>query len=212
MKELEAQKKAQAAPAKKGLLLLETEKEDYSKPGTLPFKKLWGPKVKYSDQIANGDKDDDKEVEDEDDLADPIVDDTGFQHKWKMDPRAVKEWGRRKNPKQNWSLVQQKGEDYSKPGTLPFKKLWGPNRKYSDQLANGDRDDDKEVEDEDDLADPIADDNGFQHAWKLNPNSLKEWGRRANIHENTQTKKKAKAAPAKKAPAKKAAAKKKSLA
>ena len=56
-------------------------------------------------------------------------------------------------------------EDYSKPGTLPFADLWGPDVKYSDQLANGDIDDDKELEDEDDPNDLIADDNGFVHQW-----------------------------------------------
>jgi len=73
-------------------------------------------------------------------------------------------------------------EDYSKPGSLPFRKLWGPNVDYSDQLANGDRDDNKELEDEEDLADPIADDNGFVHKWKLDPRAVKEWGRRKDVH------------------------------
>ena len=41
-------------------------------------KPLWGSEVKYSDQIANGDADDDKEVQDEDDHSDIIADDNGF--------------------------------------------------------------------------------------------------------------------------------------
>jgi len=52
--------------------------EDYSVPGTVPFADLWGPEVKYSDQVANGDQDDDKELQDEDDPRDPIVNDDGF--------------------------------------------------------------------------------------------------------------------------------------
>ena len=35
--------------------------------------------------------------------------------------------------------------------------------KPSDEVANGDRDDDKELEDENDVNDDIVDDNGFAH-------------------------------------------------
>lgn len=41
----------------------------------------------------------------------------------------------------------------------------GKNGKYSDELANGDKDDDKELENEDDPRDAIVDDNGFTHQW-----------------------------------------------
>lgn len=41
------------------------------------------------------------------------------------------------------------------------KTIWGPHVPYSNQLANGDRSDDKEVQDEDDPKDLIVDDNGF---------------------------------------------------
>jgi len=34
--------------------------------------------VKFSDELADGDKDDDRELENEDDPRDPIVDDNGF--------------------------------------------------------------------------------------------------------------------------------------
>jgi hypothetical protein len=54
-------------------------------PGTLPFGDLWGSDVKYSDQIANGDEDDDKELEDEDDPEDIIVDDNGFVNQFDID-------------------------------------------------------------------------------------------------------------------------------
>lgn len=37
---------------------------------------------KESDELANGDKADDKEIEDEDDPEDDIVDDNGFSHQW----------------------------------------------------------------------------------------------------------------------------------
>ena len=37
---------------------------------------------KESDEIANADAADDKEIEDEDDPEDDIVDDNGFAHQW----------------------------------------------------------------------------------------------------------------------------------
>jgi len=46
----------------------------------------WGANVPYSDQLSNGDVDDDKEVEDEDDPHDLIVDDNGFTN---QKPRSV---------------------------------------------------------------------------------------------------------------------------
>ena len=42
-----------------------------------------------SDYIANADKADDKEVEDEWDPEDDVVDDTGFVHKWLMTDSQV---------------------------------------------------------------------------------------------------------------------------
>ena len=68
--------------------------EDYSKPGTVPLAATWGPEVPYSNQIANGDKDDDKEIQDEEDPRDPIVDDDGFVNQYKMNRESVKEWNR----------------------------------------------------------------------------------------------------------------------
>ena len=55
---------------------------------------LWGPNVKYSDQVANGDHFDDKELEDEDDPNDAIVDDDGFVNQWQHDPAKLAEWAR----------------------------------------------------------------------------------------------------------------------
>lgn len=53
---------------------------------------LWGREVKYSDTIANGDADDDKELEDEDDPNDAIADDDGFVNQWKIDPAKLSDW------------------------------------------------------------------------------------------------------------------------
>jgi hypothetical protein len=57
----------------------------------------------------------------------------------------------------------------------PLGDLWGPNSKYSDQLANGDADDDREVDDEDDPRDAIVDDDGFVNQFKISPESLRQW-------------------------------------
>ena len=143
--------------------------------------------------MANGDKDDDKEVEDENDPRDVIADDNGFVKQFKTDPKHVKEWnrggvkkhGEKKAAKQSLAQAQEDEEenddkpkeDYSKPGTLPFDQLWGPEVKYSDQIANGDKDDDKEIQDEDDPRDPIVNDEGFVNQFKVNKGSVQEWNR-----------------------------------
>jgi len=75
--------------------LAEGEREDYSRPGSKPVAKLWGPKVPYSNQIANGDRDDDRELEDEDDPQDHIADDNGFSKTFKISGRKISEWERR---------------------------------------------------------------------------------------------------------------------
>lgn len=55
---------------------------------------IWPPHVKYSDQLANGDADDDKELEDEDDPNDFIVDDNGFtvDNLVHADDKRLAEW------------------------------------------------------------------------------------------------------------------------
>jgi len=55
---------------------------------------LWHHSVKYSDQLANGDEVDDKELEDEDDPRDIIVDDDGFVDQWRHNPAKLAEWAR----------------------------------------------------------------------------------------------------------------------
>jgi len=48
--------------------------------------------VKYSDQLANGDDADDKEVDDEDDIDDAIADDDGFVNQYKLDGKKLSDW------------------------------------------------------------------------------------------------------------------------
>jgi hypothetical protein len=115
--------------------------EDYSKPGTLPFAKLWGPEVKYSDQLANGDDDDDKEIEDEDDPRDMIADDDGFVNQWKIDKEKLKEWG----------LFVQLDSDINVGGG-----------KFSEEIADGLAEDDKDLVDINDKEDDEVDENMLQ--------------------------------------------------
>jgi hypothetical protein len=55
---------------------------------------IWAHNVKYSDQVANGDEDDDKELEDEADPRDVIVDDDGFVNQFQHNPEKLAEWAR----------------------------------------------------------------------------------------------------------------------
>jgi len=87
---------------------------------------------RHSDEVANGDPTDDKEVEDVKDTADDIVTDHGF--------RSTVNWPR--------AFVQKHKRNHHK--------------RHSDEVANGDPTDDKEVEDVKDTADDIVTDHGFR--------------------------------------------------
>lgn len=134
--------------------------------------------------MSNGDKDDDKEIEDEEDPRDPIVDDDGFVNQQKVNRKSVQEWNRG-GVKPHGKLAQITGddekkdgaEDYSVPGTVPLAATWGPETPYSNQIANGNNDDDKEIQDEEDPRDPIVDDDGFVNQYKMNKGSVQEWNR-----------------------------------
>jgi len=117
----------------KGLIPIKktSDSPDYSKPGTVPFADLWGPDAKYSDQLANGNVDDDKQIEDEDDPDDPIADDDGFVHQFKVKERDAAEWNRR--PTLITSYVQLDQDMKT--------------NKFSDELANGFDEDDLGIED-----------------------------------------------------------------
>jgi len=90
-----------------------------------------------SDGLANGDKADDKEVQDVNDADDDIVSDTGFTNRFKFSQTRSE------------NLAQTKTDL----------------RRESDELANGDKADDKEVLDEWDVDDDVVEDSGFVHKW-----------------------------------------------
>jgi len=99
------------------------------------------------------------------------------QHKKKMDNSKGKKTLVQKKHKAHNKPTEKFG-DLSKPGSKPLAKLWGPNVPYSNQIANGDKDDDRELEDEDDPQDHIADDNGFVKTFKISGRKISEWERR----------------------------------
>lgn len=87
---------------------------------------------KESDELCDGDKADDKELEDEADPEDCIVDDNGFVDAWRDDRSYI----------QTGSRV----------------------RKYSDELANGDSMDDRDIHEDEDMNDDVVDVNGHTNA------------------------------------------------
>ena len=88
---------------------------------------------RHSDEVANGDPTDDKEVEDNYDTEDDIVTDHGF--------RATVNWPHK-------SYAQKRSHHH--------------HRRHSDEVANGDATDDKEVQDHMDVHDDIVEDHGFR--------------------------------------------------
>ena len=97
-----------------------------------------------SNEVANGDKSEDKQLEDQDDPDDDIVDNNGFVNSFKRagDIAQVRRSSR-------FNLSQMRNRDI-----------------YSNELANGDKSDDKQIEDQDDPEDDITDDNGFVNSFK----------------------------------------------
>lgn len=93
---------------------------------------------KTSDFLCDGDSADDKEIQDTADADDDIVEDFGFSGS--------------RNARGQVRLAQLEAK-----GIFTYE---GQGVKYSDQLANGDRDDDKELEKEHDMTDDIVDFNG----------------------------------------------------
>ena len=95
---------------------------------------------KESDEIADGDAADDKEIEDETDPEDPVVDDHGFvrNYKYLMTESVIARNGR---PIDNQHLMYQVN-------------------RYSEEIANGDSADDKDLHEEEDVNDAVVDING----------------------------------------------------
>ena len=102
-----------------------------------PYGHLWvqtnSETARESEELCDGDAADDKEVEDENDEEDDVVDDSGFVHKW-----------------------VQLEDDVAPPENHNQILLY----KYSDELANGDSADDRDIHEDEDMNDDVVDING----------------------------------------------------
>lgn len=110
---------------------------------------------KTSDWLCDGDSADDKEIQDTADPDDEIVEDFGFSGS--------------RNARGQVRLLQSKVESMSNAELNAMlnaraKGIWPTGHKYSDELANGDSADDKELHWEEDPWDPIVDYNGHTNA------------------------------------------------
>jgi len=111
----------------------------------------------YSNQLANGDKDDDKELEKEDDMSDAIVDYQGHTNRG---------YG------STLPTTYMANNHVMEGSTIQVPREEGPMRNsltqlsdiYSNELANGDVSDDKELEHDNDPEDDIVDYNGQTNA------------------------------------------------
>ena len=111
----------------------------------------------YSNQLANGDKDDDKELEKEDDMEDAIVDYQGHTNRGYGSTLPTTYFAN--NHVMEGSTIQvPREEGYMRNSLIQLGDI------YSNELANGDVSDDKEVERENDPEDAIVDYNGQDNA------------------------------------------------
>ena len=126
-----------------------------------------------SDELCDGDRDDDRELEDEEDPEDPIVEDRGFSHLWVQTKDQDDDTAKYSDQLANGDRDDDKEiEDVNDPEDMitddhGFNHLW-MQTKYevsspADELCDGDKDDNKELEDVDDPEDMIVDDTGFSH-------------------------------------------------
>lgn len=101
-----------------------------------------------SEELCDGDKADDKEVEDEWDPSDDIVDDNGFTRNWVQLDSQINMGHHHHHKKHN------------RPSHKRNMQTKYTVTKYSDELANGDSADNKELHEEEDMADDVVDFNG----------------------------------------------------
>lgn len=142
--------------------------KDYANAGSMPVGDLWNADVKYSDQLANGNLDDDRELEDEDDPNDDIVDDNGFTNQFvREDDDRLREWNAIETSDQVSAPAEKK--DVKGVTMLPQVRI-----QYHDELANGDNADDKQLVDINDQNDDDVDENGYV---LLNEASEGRWAR-----------------------------------
>ena len=109
-----------------------------------------------SNEVANGDEAEDKELEDESDPLDDIVDDNGFVKQWQVQLDSKMNLGKKHHKKAH--KLHHKKKRSSSADNIQMREP------YSDQLANGDKDDDKSIHEEEDMKDDVVDYNGHTNA------------------------------------------------
>lgn len=118
-----------------------------------------------SDELANGDKADDKEVLEEWDVDDDIVEDSGFVHKWLQTGSDIRmlDDGDLANTVEVYKAHLKKDISKDSKGGV----------RTSDHIANGDHHEDQDLEDERDPRDDVVDEN-FYNSIKNKKKHLKK--------------------------------------
>lgn len=146
---------------------------------------------KYSDELANGDESDDKDIHEDEDMNDDVVDvngqtNAGYGSKVMSDfvagnhimsgshitePRMVQllqldEVNMSKGQQQAgsaWGSIMDQSA-IQKETDAQLIQLESQLAKYSDELANGDESDDKDIHEDEDMNDDVVDVNGHTNA------------------------------------------------
>lgn len=111
--------------------------------------------VKYSDELANGDSADDREIHEEEDMNDDVVDYNGQTNRGYGSSLPSKYFA--ENHILDGSHIQVPRDDGAQPMRNSFVELGDI---YSNELANGDSADDREIHEEEDMNDDVVDFNG----------------------------------------------------
>lgn len=110
---------------------------------------------KYSDELANGDSADDREIHEEEDMNDAVVDVNGQTNRGYGSAVPTNYFAG--NHIMAGSHITVPRDDGAQPMRNSFVQM---KDKYSDELANGDSADDREIHEEEDMNDDVVDFNG----------------------------------------------------
>lgn len=119
---------------------------------------------KYSDELANGDTADDRDIHEEEDMNDDVVDVNG-QTNWGYGSMVPSKYVAQNHimpgtfittPRSLAQLSQKHHHKHRHPKRHNKVQL----RKYSDELANGDSADNRDIHEEEDTNDDVVDENG----------------------------------------------------
>jgi len=112
---------------------------------------------KYSDELANGDSADDREIHEDEDMNDDVVDVNGQTNRG-YGSKVPSEYFAGNHIIAGSHITVPRDE---RPLRNSFLQI--NNRKYSDELANGDSSDNREIHEEEDMDDAVVDFNGHTY-------------------------------------------------